>query len=273
MPNGDMPMIPTPRAPLFVSHGSPTLVMDDVPARRALAELFAASGKPAAIVVASAHWTTRTPRVDSSSAPRTIHDFSGFAPELYRMRYPAPGAPQLAERVVDALRTAGFEAELEARGLDHGAWVPLKLAAPLADIPVLQLSLQPHLGAAHHFKLGQALAPLAYDDVLVLGSGSATHNLGELTRPDAAPPAWVREFDTWLDATLARGDIDSLIDYRRRAPHAARNHPTEEHFFPLLVALGAAGPTPRSRLIHSSFTFGVLSMAAFSFEGQTARKF
>ncbi len=266
-------MRPMPRAPLFVSHGAPTLVLDDVPARHALAELFAPSSKPAAIVVASAHWTTRAPRVDSSSTPRTIHDFSGFAPELYRVRYPAPGAPQLAARVVDALRSAGFEAELESRGLDHGAWVPLKLAAPLADVPVFQLSLQPHLGAAHHFKLGQALAPLAYDDVLVLGSGSATHNLGELARPDAPPPAWVREFDEWLDATLARGDVKALVDYRVRAPHAARNHPTEEHFFPLLVALGAAGPTPRPRKLHSSFTFGVLSMAAFAFEGQPSRKF
>lgn len=266
-------MNPTPRAPLFVSHGAPTLVIDDVPARHALAELLTESGKPSAIVVASAHWSTRAPRVDSSSAPRTIHDFSGFPPELYQMRYPAPGAPQLAERVVEALRAAGFEAELEARGLDHGAWVPLKLAAPLADVPVFQLSLQPHLGAEHHLKLGRALAPLAFDDVLVLGSGGATHNLGALARPNDPPPAWVREFDEWLGATLAQGDVEALVDYRRRAPHAARNHPTEEHFFPLIVALGAAGPTPRPRALHSSFTFGVLSMAAFAFEGQHARKF
>lgn len=262
-----------PRSPLFVSHGAPSLLFEDVPARSFLRTMLSADSKPAAILVASAHWTTRELRVDSSPAPRTIHDFSGFQRELYEVQYRASGAPALASEVVAALEERGWSAQLEARGLDHGAWVPLALALPDADVPVVQVAIQPHLGAKHHYELGRALERFACDDVLVIGSGSATHDLGSLEAPGSPTPTWVREFDDWLATALERGDVDALVDYRKRAPHAAHNHPTEEHFFPLLVALGAAGPTPRTRVLHRSYTYGVLSMAAYAFDGPAARKF
>lgn len=255
------------QSPLFLSHGAPSLILEDVPARTFLAGLFpAAVERPRALVVASAHWLTRAPAVDAARHPRTIHDFSGFPAELSRIQYPAPGAPDLADEIVAELARAGLTAQVAERGLDHGAWVPLALALPAANVPVLQVSLQPHLGAAHHLRLGRALARFRDEGVLVVGSGSATHDLRALEPPGSATPDWVSEFDDWLVAAVERGDEDALVDYRRRAPFAAQNHPTEEHYFPLLVALGAAGPGARGRTLHRSTTYGVLAMTAFAFE-------
>jgi len=201
-----------------------------------------------------------------------VHDFYGFPQELYEISYPAAGDPELAETVAEVLREAGFDAETDgARGLDHGAWVPLKLAYPQADVPVLQLSLQTHLGPRHHLALGRALADLAGDGVLVVGSGSATHNLSAFRgQPvDAEAPEWVRVFADWLAERAEAGDWEALVHYRDRGPQAARNHPTEEHYLPLLVALGAAweeeGECPSARLLHRSYTHGVLAMDAYGF--------
>ena len=162
---------------------------------------------------------------------------------------------------------AGLPASMDAaRGLDHGAWVPLMLAWPEADIPVLQVSLQTHLGPAHHYRLGQTLAPLAAEEVLVLGSGSFTHDLRSVSgRGPNEEPGWLTEFADWTNAALAEGRIEDLLDYRRLAPSAARNHPTEEHFLPLSVTLGAAGAGAQSDRLHTSTTFSVLSMDAFEF--------
>lgn len=253
------------REPIFVSHGAPTLILEDVPARTFLAGVLAGQSKPRAVVVASAHWLTAAPEVDALAHPRTIHDFQGFPAELYAERYPAPGDPELAREIAAELAAHGLEARTVDRGLDHGAWVPLRLALPAADVPVLEVSLQPHSGAAHHLRLGRALARFTTQDVLVLGSGSATHDLRSLAAPGSATPGWVTEFDDWLADAVERGDEDALVDYRRRAPHAARNHPTEEHYLPLLVAFGAAGPGARGRVLHRSTTYGVLSMAAYAF--------
>ncbi|PKP81411.1 MAG: dioxygenase [Alphaproteobacteria bacterium HGW-Alphaproteobacteria-18] len=256
-------------APIFVSHGSPTLIFDDVPARDFLIELGKALPRPKAILVASAHWETPEAHVTASPAPPTIHDFGGFPEAMYTQQYPAPGEPALAARVKALLEKAGIPATLDpARGLDHGAWVPLKLAWPQADIPVLQLSLQTHLGPAHHLKLGQALRPLAEEGVLILGSGSLTHDLrsvswhGPNTEPD-----WVKSFGDWVNTALAEGRIDDLVNYRQLAPNAARNHPSEEHFLPLFVALGAAGPGAQMERLHTSVTFSVLRMDVFEFAG------
>jgi 4,5-DOPA dioxygenase extradiol len=195
----------------------------------------------------------------------TIHDFGGFPQILFEQQYPAPGDAALAERVAGLIKAAGVPAGIDtARGLDHGAWVPLKLMYPQADIPVLQLSVQTHLGAAHHLRLGEALAPLAKEDVLILGSGSFTHDLRSVDwRGANAAPDWVTAFADWVNAALAEGRIEDLLNYRTRAPFAARNHPTEEHFLPLFVALGAGGPAARS--LHQSLTFSVLRMDAFAF--------
>lgn len=260
----------TARQPvIFVSHGAPTLALEPGPTRGFLAQLGAALPRPRAILVVSAHWETAAPAVSSTERPQTIHDFYGFPRELYEMRYPAPGAPQLAQQVRERLGGAGIAADaVPDRGLDHGAWVPLMLMYPQADIPVTQLSVQTALGPVHHLRLGEALRPLRDEGVLILGSGSVTHNLREFGRHDyaGAPPDWVSGFNDWLVERLAAGDRDALADYRRQAPHAVRNHPTEEHLLPLFAALGAATPGLASRRLHAAYTYGIIGMDAWQFD-------
>lgn len=255
------------RPSIFISHGSPALVGEDIPARGFLAGLGREIGRPAAILVASAHWETQAPRASTAKAPETIHDFYGFPEALYQLRYPAPGAPETAARAIELLRGAGFAAGADStRGLDHGAWSPLMLIYPEADIPVAQISIQPVLGAAHHISLGRALAPLRADNVLVLGSGGAVHNLAALERHrHDAPPDWTRRFDDWLTDALETGDEEALADYRRRAPDARLAHPRDEHLLPAFVAYGAGGAGVRGRVLHRSFAHGSLSMAAYAF--------
>ncbi len=254
---------------LFISHGSPMLALEPSPARDFLAGLGATLPRPRAILVASAHWETEQPAVTAVTANDTIHDFYGFPPALFAMRYPAPGDPELALRIAEMLRDAGMEAGVDgARGLDHGAWVPLALMYPAHDIPVLQLSLQTRLGPEHHLHLGRAVAALRREDVLAIGSGSFTHNLGRLRRvePDAAPPADVVAFADWMHAALQENRTDDLLAYRRKAPHAAAQHPTDEHLLPLFVALGAAGDNARATRLHASTTYGALRMDAYAFD-------
>jgi 4,5-DOPA dioxygenase extradiol len=253
---------------VFVSHGAPTLPLTPAPARDFLAGYGTTLGRPTAILAVSAHWETAAPMLDAAAAPETIHDFYGFPRQLYEMHYAAPGDPALARRAADLLGTAGMTARLEPRGLDHGAWVPLMLMYPQADIPVVQLSIQSHLGPAHQLDVGAALAPLREEGVLVLGSGSATHNLREFrgSAIDAPPPAWVSAFADWLAQSIAEGRQADLLDYRRRAPEAARNHPSEEHLLPLFTALGAAGPDAKGTRVHASTTHGVLAMDVYEWK-------
>jgi 4,5-DOPA dioxygenase extradiol len=253
---------------LFLSHGSPMLALTDVPARDFLAGLGADLPRPRAIMVASAHWETETPEVGAVTTNETIYDFSGFPPALYALRYPAPGDPALAAEIAEMLRANGLGAELDtSRGLDHGAWVPLLLMYPAHDIPVLEVSLQSYLGPRHHLLLGQALAGLRARDILVIGSGSFTHNLRRLRAPglQSAPPPDVAAFCDWMDRALVEGRAEDLLAYRSKAPQAALQHPTEEHLLPLYVALGAAGPAARATRLHSSATYGVLRMDAYAF--------
>lgn len=253
---------------IFVSHGAPTLPLTDVPARHFLQALGAAlPERPRAILVVSAHWETTVPTVNSVATNATIHDFNGFPEALYRLAYPAPGSPALARRVAELVGAAGMPTEVDtARGLDHGAWVPLIMMFPDADIPVVQLSVQPQLGPAHHLALGRALAPLRAEGVLILGSGSFTHDLSQFRRGiPTDEPAWVSDFAGWFDKTLAERRIDDLVAYRQLAPNAAQNHPTDEHLLPLYVALGAGGDDAHTRRLHASTTFGVLRMDAYAF--------
>jgi 4,5-DOPA dioxygenase extradiol len=245
---------------LFVSHGAPTLPLDDVPARAFLEKLESRVGRPTAILAVSAHWETARPEVSAPAVNDTIHDFHGFPKPLYASRYPAPGSSALAERVA-ALTGATVERD---RGLDHGAWVPLMLAWPQADIPVAQLSIQTAAGPPHHLELGRLLAPLRNEGVLILASGSFTHNLRALAWEGGAVPEpdWVARFADWIDRALVEERTEDLLDYRRRAPDAARNHPSEEHFLPLFVVLGAGGTAER---LHSSTTMGALRMDAYAF--------
>jgi 4,5-DOPA dioxygenase extradiol len=254
---------------VFVSHGAPTLPIEASHARAFLSGLGQTLGKPEAILVISAHWENGEAAVSAAARPETIHDFFGFPQELYRMAYPAPGAPALASRVSKLFGAKGIVTHVHpTRGLDHGAWVPLLLMYPDADIPVTQLTVQPLLGTEHHFHLGEALRPLRDEGVLILGSGGTTHNLYEFGRHrrDALPPTWVTGFQEWLVRTIESGNMDDFLHYRERGPDAARNHPSEEHFLPIFAAAGAGNPDVAGRRIHRSHTFGILAMDAYRFD-------
>ena len=253
---------------IFVSHGAPTLPLDDCPARDFLKGLGAAIERPRAILLVSAHWETAAPTVNRVAVNETIHDFHGFPEALYRIRYPAPGSAALADRVARLVKEAGLACEEDgSRGLDHGAWSPLSLIYPDAGIAVVQLSVQTALGAAHHFKLGRALVSLRADGVLVLGSGGFVHNLRTLTRwvVDAPEPQWSRDFGDWIHDRLTSGRTEELLDYRTRAPNGVQAHPTEEHFLPLFVAFGAGGEGARPDRLHQGTMFGSQRMDAYAF--------
>jgi 4,5-DOPA dioxygenase extradiol len=253
---------------LFLSHGSPMLALTDSPARDFLRGLGLELGRPSAILVASAHWETDGPALNAVVRNATIHDFYGFPPELFAARYEPPGDPALADAAAALLAAAGMPAAIDrVRGLDHGAWVPLSLMYPDADVPVLQVSIQSYLGPAHHLRLGRALAALREQDVLVIGSGSFTHNLSRLRRggvDDTQPPDVVA-FSDWFDAAITEGRVDDLLDYRARAPFAVQQHPTEEHLLPLYVALGAGSRSGSAERLHSSAMYSSLRMDAYAF--------
>jgi 4,5-DOPA dioxygenase extradiol len=227
---------------LFLSHGAPTLPIDPAMPSGDFATLAERLPRPRAILMLSAHWCTAMPVASTAEAPETIHDFYGFPRELYTLRYGAPGAPELARQAAALLGEAQIPTQTQPHGLDHGAWVPLLLMYPQADIPVAQLSIQPDRDPAHHYAVGRALRPLAEDGVLVVGSGQITHNLRVAdfgARPGDADPR-VAEFTDWFETRLAERDVATLLDYRKRAPHAALMHPTDEHLLPVFASLGAA---------------------------------
>ena len=260
---------PTTLPSLFLSHGAPTLPLTDTPARAFLKELGGMLPRPKAILVVSAHWETAIPTVSAVERNDTIHDFGGFPRALYELQYPAAGSPQVAARVSELLGASGLDCKIDRRrGLDHGAWVPLLLMYPQADIPVLQLSIQPHLGTRHHLLMGRALAPLRREGVLIVGSGSMTHDLSEFRGhgPNDPAPDWVNSFADWFHSSLTSGVTDDLLDYRRKAPFATKNHPTEEHLLPLYAALGAAGAEARTERLHTSSTYSILRMDVYAFE-------
>jgi 4,5-DOPA dioxygenase extradiol len=257
----------TQAAALFVSHGAPTFALEPGLLGPKLAQLGREWPGLAAVAVVSAHWQTAGVEVMRTAAPATIHDFGGFPPALYRLRYPAPGAPAFAEETASILTAAGIAAAFEdQRGLDHGVWVPLLHLLPGAEVPVFQVSLPFACNAQRAFELGRVLKALRARGVLVMGSGSLTHNLGEIGRFDPSYPLYAEEFTAWIRKQVLGRDIDALLDYRRRAPHAKRAHPTEEHFLPLLVAVGASEDTDRVNVIEGGMTYGVLSMESYAFE-------
>ncbi len=254
---------------VFISHGSPMMIVEDSPARQFLQGLGRDLGRPTAILIASGHWETEGLGIVSADRPEMIYDFFGFPEALYEIAYRAPGAPEIVGRARELLGAAGIGATLtESRGLDHGAWVPLHLMYPDADIPVAQISIESRLGPARQLAIGAALAPLRQAGVLILGSGNATHNLRELRRdrPIHDPPDWVRVFSDWVFEAVTEGRIDDLAAYREIAPEGRRNHPSEEHFLPLFTAIGAAGgAAARAERIHASYSYSALSMDAYKF--------
>lgn len=250
---------------LFISHGSPMLALEPGASGPALAHLAAALPRPRAILLVSVHWESSALRVTSAAQPETWHDFGGFPPALYQLQYPALGNPQLAADIVQLLGAAGLRAQLDPeRPFDHGAWVPLSLMYPAADIPLVQLSLPSRQGPEVQTRIGRALAGLREQGVLLIGSGSITHNLGELdwhAGPEVIEP-WAQDFRDWIVARLAADDEAALHDYRQRAPAAVRNHPSDEHLLPLFFARGAGG---QFKVEHSGFTLGALGMDIYSF--------
>lgn len=251
---------------LFVSHGAPTFALEPGQAGPALTALGRTLPRPEAVLVVSPHWMTPNPRVGLAAKPQTIHDFGGFDPALYRIDYPASGHPALARQAVDVLLAAGWPALAdEQRGLDHGAWVPLLHLYPEADLPVFQVSLPSRLDAESAWAFGAALAPLADNGVLIVGSGSLTHNLADFRGQRAADLAYVTEFSDWVRQAVAAGDGARLRRTLADAPQAARAHPTPEHFWPLLVAAGAAPIGKPWSLIDGGIAHGMLAMDAVVF--------
>ncbi|WP_435605346.1 DODA-type extradiol aromatic ring-opening family dioxygenase [Pseudomonas knackmussii] len=251
---------------LFISHGSPMLALEPGASEAPLKRLAAELPRPRAILVVSAHWETPDLRVTANPQPQTWHDFYGFPTALYEVQYPAAGSPELAQRVVDLLAADQLPATLDPeRPLDHGAWVPLSLMYPAADIPVVQLSLPSRVGPRLQDRVGKALRQLREEGFLLIGSGSITHNLGELdwrAGPDAVEP-WAQAFRDWMVEKLQANDDETLFDYRRRAPSAARNHPSDEHLLPLYFARGAGGVP--MHIEHAGFTLGALGMDIYRF--------
>lgn len=257
---------------LFVPHGAPTFALRPGAAGAALAAEARQLPLPRAIVVVSAHWDTAEPTVGFAERLETIHDFWGFPDELYDLRYPATGCREASEEVVAAIEAAGMTAREDGgRGLDHGAWIPLRLMFPDAEVPVIPLSIQSRGGPGQAYRLGRALAPLAAAGFLVVASGNITHNLGDFQaawRDGGQTPAYVREFSDWLADRLAAGDLPALLDYRRQAPGAVRAHPSDEHLLPLYVALGVGGENAGVRRLHAGIDDYVIAMDAYAFQGR-----
>ena len=253
------------RAPVFfISHGAPTFALEPGQLGANLRAMGPQLTGVKAVLVVSPHWQTRELQVLTTPSPETVHDFGGFPAALYALQYPAPGQPELALEALQLLTQAGWPVTAEAhRGLDHGAWVPLFHLLPQANIPVFQVSMPHQLDTAGALALGRALAPLRDRGVLIVGSGSLTHNLYELQRPAAPAVDYAVEFAHWIRQAVRRVDVAALVDYRRLAPHAERAHPTQEHFLPLLVALGASHEDEAAQVIAGDITYGVLSMESY----------
>ena len=261
---------------VFLSHGSPMHAVEAGRAGERWTQLGKSLPRPSVVLIASAHWETELPMLSSAREPETIHDFRGFPDALYKIRYPAQGANDVALRAVQLLQAAGLEATSNGcRGLDHGAWVPLRRMYPDADVPVTQISIQPSLDAEHHMRVGAALAPLTREGVLIIGSGHITHNLREwmsrarqtaMGLADGQAEPYVTEFRAWIASALVRNDRTRLGNWQQLAPHASRAHPTPEHLMPLFVAFGAAGERPvRVEPVDAGIDHGVLAMDAYVF--------
>lgn len=251
-----------PRA-LFISHGAPTLALEKIPAHEFLIELGKRLPRPRAIVVVSPHWSAPIFAIKQDERYRAWHDFAGFDDALYQIQYAPPGNTALVARIAEHLQHAQIDTRLISDPrLDHGVWVPLMLMYPDADVPVVNvacLGRNPQV----HFELGRALNEALDDDVLIIGSGSAVHNLHELAASGTPPASWAKRFDQWINDRVEAGDHEALLDYRAQAPDAARAHPTEDHLMPFYVALGAGG---KGQALHRSFSYGNLSMACYGFE-------
>jgi len=251
---------------LFVSHGAPDLTLTDHPAKQFLETLGARIPRPRAVLVISAHWQAPQPSLTVAPEPETIHDFSGWPPALYDIRYPAKTSLWLIDRVDNLLHGAGLSRSHKSEmGFDHGAWTPLRLMYPEADVPVVQLSQVQGRDTEFHFELGRLLAPLRNENVLILSSGAVTHNLSYMAPEGSPPPDWARAFDTWLLQAVCERRLSALLRFESEAPEARLAHPTLEHFLPFFVAAGAGWGDRLAARIHHSYSYGSLAMDAYAF--------
>jgi 4,5-DOPA dioxygenase extradiol len=258
---------------LFISHGAPTFAIEPGllgPALNTLGRQISGAKTVKAVLVVSPHWQTRDVTVMTTPVPETVHDFGGFPAALYDLQYPVAGHPQLAAEVSRLFSQSGWAVGVDQRrGLDHGAWVPLRHLLPNADIPVFQVSMPVDLDTVSAFELGKALAQIRESGVMIVASGSMTHNLYEYRHSGAIEQDYAVEFTHWIRQAVISHDIEGLLNYRQRAPHAQRAHPTEEHFLPLLVALGARSDAEAAQVVDAGVANGVLSMESYAW-GMTA---
>ena len=238
-----------------------------------LAEMLA---RPRAVLVISPHWETEVATVGTASRLETIHDFAGFDPELYAIQYPAQGSPQGAQEVAAALESAGLPVRTDwQRGLDHGAWVPLRYLFPKATVPIVPLSIQHHGGPDHAYRVGQALAPLIETGWMIVTTGNITHNLRDWQQAEmgiAIDSSYAQRFSDWIHGQLISGDSAALLDYRQRHPDACRAQPRDEHLLPLFTALSAAGAGAQPRAIHRGISDHVIAIDSYAFEPIAAQE-
>lgn len=254
---------------LFISHGAPTLALEPGQLGQNLTQLGKSLPTPKALLVLSPHWMTPGLSVCTNPIPQTIHDFEGFPKALYSLEYKAPGCPELAEQALEILNAHGLEAKPDSKmGLDHGTWVPLMHLYPEANIPVFQVSMPSRLDQNSAWDLGRILSPLSEEGVLIIGSGSLTHNLYEVRFNDDHADIYAQEFATWVEDAITRGDGEAIRDTILKAPHGRRAHPTAEHLWPLMFAAGAAQTNHKihGTKIPGGILHGVLSMDSYRFD-------
>jgi 4,5-DOPA dioxygenase extradiol len=249
---------------LFISHGAPSIAIEHDGFTRAVAAFGESLRGARAIAVVSAHWQARSVRVNAVARPETIYDFGGFSEELYKIRYEAPGDPALAREIAALLGGAPLE---ESRGWDHGLWVPMRILLPDATISIVEIAQPYPTTPAELLRIGQSLAPLRDQGVVIAGSGGIVHNLRAIHLADKNAPVddWAKEFDDWFAEHLAARDFETLTHYRDLAPHANLAVPTPEHFEPVFIALGASRATDSLTTIYEGFHYGNLSMRTFAF--------
>ncbi|RKP48027.1 dioxygenase [Cohnella endophytica] len=251
----------------FFAHGAPSLVLEQHAYTDFLKNFAKESPKPKAIVLFSAHWENQEQTISNVDTHGTIYDFSGFQDELYQMTYPAPGEASVSEEIRKLFNEHGIPNVMDAkRGLDHGAWAVLKLLYPDADIPVVALSVNRYLTNEQQYRIGKALSALREKDILIIGSGGTVHNLRRLNWRAQEPEQWSTEFEGWLQNKIEAWDTDSLFRYEELAPFARDAVPTNEHFIPLLLAMGTGDANRQAKLLHRSYQLGTLSLCCWEFK-------
>jgi len=253
---------------LFIAHGAPLLAVENNEYTQFLTQLGKTLPRPKAIILFSAHWESSMQRVSEVDTYETIYDFGGFDPELYRIKYPAQGNQQISQEIKELFTKNGVPFEVEKqRGLDHGAWVVLRLLYPNADVPVISMSVNSNLKPEEQYQIGKSLAALRADDVLIIASGGTVHNLRAVKWADNEIDQWAVDFDNWLADHLTKWDLDSLFKYDSLAPNAEYAVPRygNEHFIPIFYALGAADDSRKATLLHRSYRYGNLSHSVWEF--------